>query len=175
MQVNELSDELEASFRGAMDRTGQENKRILSSLSAQLKSDDKVLAVLETLVSGVKSDRNDASIIRRTTELRTMLANYSAEEIHYRLDRIYLQETQGEIPDFDQGPSNTEFIAALKEELESLYPEIEVLAELSTRQQFHEPVLREIHVEQSQLRAASHQRMEEVLIIALIECGHALT
>lgn len=158
-----------------MDRTGQENKRILSSLSGQLKSDDKALAVLETLVSGVKSNRNDASIIKRTTDLSAMLANYSAEEIHYRLDRIYLQATQGEIPDRDPDSSKAETIAALKDELESLYPEIEVLAELSTKQQFYEPILREIHTEHSQLRAASQQRMEEVSIITLIECGNALT
>lgn len=158
-----------------MDRTGTENKRILSSLSAQLKSDDKALAALDTLVSGVKSNRNDASVIKQSTDLSAILANYSAEEIHYRLDRIYLQATQGEIPDHEQDASDAETIAALKEELESLYPEIEVLAELSTKQQFYEPILREIHREHSQLRAASQQRMEEVSTIVPFECGHALT
>lgn len=175
MQANELSDELEASFRGAADMTSQENKRILSLLSAQLKSDDKALAVLESVVSGVKSDRNDASIIKRTTDLSTMLANYSAQEIHLRLDRIYLDAAQRETSNYDGNFSDAATIAALKEELESLYSEIEVLAELSTKQQFYEPILREIHKAHSQLRVASQQRMEEVSIMVPVECGNALT
>lgn len=170
-----MSDELEASFRRAADRTGQENKWILSSLSAQLKTDDKALAALETVVSGVKLDRNDASIIKRTTDLSAMLANYSAEEIHFRLDRIYLGAAQGETSNYDGNSSDAATIAALKEELESLYSEVEVLAELSTKQQFYEPILREIHKAHSQLRAASQQRMEEVSIMVPVECGNALT
>lgn len=145
-----------------MDRTGPENKRILSSLSTQLKYDDKALAILEALVSGVKSNRSDALTMKRATDLSAMLADYSAEEIHYRLDRIYLEAIQAGTPEYDRAFADAETIAALQEELESLYPEIEVLAELSTKQQFHEPILREIHNEHSQLRAASQQKLEQV-------------
>lgn len=157
-----MSDELEASFRRAIDRKGIENRQVLSSLSAELKADDKALADLESLVSSVNPNRNDVSIIKRTTDLSAILAHCFAEEIHHRLDRIYLQAAQREISDSDQNSSDAETIAALKEELESLYPEIEVLAALSTKQQFYEPILREIQAEHSQLRAASQQRMEEV-------------
>jgi hypothetical protein len=143
-----------------------ENKRILSSLSSRLKQDDKVLTDLETLISGVRSNGNDAETVKRAGQLSTMLADYNAEEIHYRLDRLYLETIQSESRPSKSSEIGTESetIAALEEELESLYPEIEILAEMSTKQQFHEPILREIHNQQSQLRAASEEKLERVCI-----------
>lgn len=160
--MNELSDELEAGFRSQTDKTAAESKRILSSLSTELKQDDKSLAILESLVSGVKSHGNDAATVTRAANLSSMLAGYSADEIHYRLDRLYLDALQATGPSADQTAVEDETITALEEELESLYPEIEVLAEMSTKQQFHEPILREIHHEHSQLRVSSQQKLEQV-------------
>lgn len=91
-----------------------------------------------------------------------MLAGFSADEIHYRLDRLYLDALQAAGPSIDPSAVEDETITALEEELESLYPEIEVLAEMSTKQQFHEPILREIHHEHSQLRVSAQQRLEQV-------------
>lgn len=91
-----------------------------------------------------------------------MLADYNAEEIHYRLDRLYLEAIQSGPSKANQTAPGSETIAALREELESLYPEIEILAEMSTKQQFHEPILREIHNQHSQLRAASEEKLERV-------------
>ncbi|KAJ5178911.1 hypothetical protein N7492_002121 [Penicillium capsulatum] len=161
--VNELSDELEASFRSQTDKNGAESKRILSSLSTRLKQDDKTLARLETLVSGVKSSGNDAATVTQATNLSSALAGYSAEEIHYRLDRLYLETLQAAASSVHDITVEDATINALEEELESLYPEIEVLAEIFTKQQFHEPILREIHHEHSQLRVSSQQRLEQVL------------
>lgn len=158
-----------------MERAGVENKRILSSVSTQLKYDDKALTTLEALVSGVKSSRYDASIIKRTTDLCAMLADYSAEEIHCRLDRTYLETIQAETSNDDSAAAKAETIAALREELESLYPEIEVLAELSTQKQFHEPILRGIHNEHGQLRAASQQKLEQVRVNFVRLVRHVLT
>ncbi|KAJ5117065.1 hypothetical protein N7448_004014 [Penicillium atrosanguineum] len=161
--ANELSDELETRFRNATDKTGAENKRILSSLSTQLKQDDKVLASLEALIAGIKSNSSDASTVKRTADLSAMLAETTAQEIHYRLDRLYLEAIQSSKSDYGQVAVEDETFSALEEELESLYPEIEILAEMSTKQQYHEPILREIHREQGQLRAASQQRLERTL------------
>lgn len=94
-----------------------------------------------------------------------MLADYTAEEIHYRLDRLYLEAIQAGKSGGGQTASGDETIAALREELESLYPEIGVLADMSTKQQFHEPILREMHNEHGQLRAASQQKLEQVWLI----------
>ena len=158
-----------------MERAAAENKRILSSLSTQLKYDDKALTALEALVSGVKSSRYTASSIKRTTDLCAMLADYSAEEIHCRLDRTYFETIQAETSNDDHAVAEAETIAALREELESLYPEIEVLAELSTQRQFHEPILRQIHIEHDQLRAASQLKLKQVRVNFLRLVRHVLT
>lgn len=151
---------MEADFKTATDKSGAENKRILASLSTRLKQDDKALASLETLVSSIKYRGNDASTIKRTNHLCAMLSDYVAEEIHYRLDRLYLETiyTGGSNSHVMDGATST----ALEEELESLYPEIEILAEMSTRQQFHEPILRELQNEHDQLRVASQEKLEQV-------------
>ncbi|OQE19131.1 hypothetical protein PENSTE_c016G09012 [Penicillium steckii] len=161
--ANELSDELEASFRGATERAGVENKRALSTLSTHLKQDDKALEYLENLMSGIKFNSNDASTVKRTAHLTTVLSDLVAEEIHDRLDRLYLEEIEAGDSSSDQDTIESETIAALEEELGSLFSEIEVLAEMSTRQEFQEPILREIQNEHSQLRVASHQKLEKVL------------
>lgn len=161
-QANELSDELQARFRSATDKSGAENKRILSSLSTQLKQDDKMLAGLEALISGIKLNGSDASTVKRTADLSAMLADTTAQEIHYRLDRLYLETIQSGRSDYGQTAVEDEAVSAIQEELESLYPEIEILAEMSTKQQFQEPILREIRHEHGQLRAASQHKLEQV-------------
>ncbi|KAJ5824445.1 hypothetical protein N7447_006785 [Penicillium robsamsonii] len=165
MAAVELADELEASFRTATDKSGAESKRILASLSTRLKQDDKALANLETLMSSIKYRGNDASTVKRTNHLSATLSDYVAEEIHYRLDRLYLETIHagGSNPDAIDVSTNI----ALEEELESLYPEIEILAEMSTRQQFHEPILRELQNEHDQLRVASQEKLEQALDILI--------
>ncbi|KAJ5888797.1 hypothetical protein N7495_008838 [Penicillium taxi] len=156
----DLSNELETIFRSEMEKTGTENKRILSTLSTQLKQDDQVLARLETIMSGVKSNRGDASTVKRAAHLSSLLANYSASEIHCRLDRLYLEALH--FGGSSIQPSTDESVDILEQELESLYPEIEILAQMSTEQEFHDPVLREIYNEHSILGANSQQKLEQV-------------
>ncbi|CAG8066768.1 unnamed protein product [Penicillium olsonii] len=160
LAATELFEELEADFRTTTDHSGAESKRILATLSTRLKQDDKALGSLEALMSGIKVRGNNASMVKRTSHLSTMLSEYVAEEIHYRLDRLYLESIHANIASSTlDGATNTE----LEEELESLYPEIELLAEMSTRQQFHEPILRELQNEHGQLREASQEKLEQAL------------
>ncbi|KAJ5151005.1 uncharacterized protein N7482_010257 [Penicillium canariense] len=175
--ANDLADELEACFRSATDKAGAENKQILASLSTRLKQDDKILAGLETLISDIKSNSNDAATVKRTSQLGAMLADYNAEEIHYRLDRLYLETILSGPSTSCQNVTEGETITALEEELESLYPEIEILAEMSTKQQFHEPILREIHHQHSQLRAASEEKLAHALdvLVDMTQSKKALT
>ncbi|KAJ6103237.1 hypothetical protein N7486_005664 [Penicillium sp. IBT 16267x] len=167
--ANDLSDELDAGFRSEIDKAGVESKRILSLLSTRLKHDDRILGTLENLMPEVKSNGNDASTVKRAAHLSETLADYSAEEIHYRLDRLYLESVQaGEASDLNYiHEAEGETISALEEELKSLYPEIEILAEMSTKQQFHEPILREIHNEHSQLRVTSQHKLEQILDVLI--------
>lgn len=120
-------------------------------------------------MSGIKFNSNDASTVKRVDHLSSILAEYAAEEIHDRLDRLYLEEIEAGASKSGSGldqqgssESEAETIAALEEELGSLFPEIEVLAEMSTRQEFQEPILREIQNEHNQLRVVSHQKLEKV-------------
>jgi hypothetical protein len=151
---------LEAGFRTATDKSGAESKRILASLSTRLKQDDKALASLETLMSNIRYHGNDASTVKRTNHLSATLSDYVAEEIHYRLDRIYLETIHSGGSDHNTIDEPTSI--ALEEELESLYLEIEILAEMSTRQQFQEPILRELQNGHDQLRVASQEKLEQV-------------
>ncbi|CAG7952178.1 unnamed protein product [Penicillium nalgiovense] len=159
--ATELADELESGFRTATDKSGAESKRILASLSTRLKQDDKALASLETLMSSIQYRGNDASTVKRTSHLSAMLSDYVAEEIHYRLDRLYLETIHAGSSSSDAMDETTS--TALEEELEALYPEIEILAEMSTRQQFHEPILRELQNEHDKLRMASQENLEQAL------------
>lgn len=147
-----------------MEKARLDGKRILSSLTTRLKEDDRILAGLESLASGIKSTGNDASVAKRTEQLGAVLAQYVTEEIHCRLDRLYLESIQADQAESNQaaGEHGDDELAALGEELESLYPEIDVLSEMSTRQQFSEPVLRELQNRHSQLRHTSHAKLEYV-------------
>lgn len=132
-----------------------------------MKEDDRILAGLEKLASGIDSTGNDASVAKRTEQLGAMLAEYVGEEIHYRLDRLYLESLlAGQVKSSngtgESGERGEEELVALGEELESLYPEIDVLAEMSTKQQFSEPILRELQNRHSQLRHTSHRKLEYV-------------
>ncbi|BCR89107.1 uncharacterized protein ACHE_50305S [Aspergillus chevalieri] len=162
---NDLVHELEANLRAETEKARLDGKKILSSLTSRLKEDDRILAGLERLASGIKSTGNDASVAKRTEQLVAVLAEYVAEEIHYRLDRLYLESSQADQVGSKQaaGEHDEEALAALREELESLYPEVDVLAEMSTKQQFSEPVLRELQNRHGQLRNASQGKLECVL------------
>ncbi|KAJ6015029.1 hypothetical protein N7540_009620 [Penicillium herquei] len=164
---NELSDELETSIKSETDKAGAENKRILSALSTRLKQDDKTLALLESVLSETETKGDDASTVKRAAYLSQLLADYSADEIHHRLDRLYLEAIQASANASRNGTTGDETIGVLEEELESLYPEIEVLAQISTKHQFHDPILREIHNEHSHLRASSQQKLEHVCYMTL--------
>ena len=139
-----------------------DGKKIQTSLTSRLKEDDRILAGLERLTSGIKSAGNDASVAKRTEQLGAVLAEYVAEEIHCRLDRLYLESIQANQAGSKQaaGEHEEEAVAALREELESLYPEVDVLAEMSTKQQFSEPVLRELRNRHGQLRNTSQGKLE---------------
>lgn len=149
-------------MRAETEKARLDGKKILSSLTSRLKEDDRILAGLERLASGIKSTGNNAAVAKRTEQLGAVLAEYVAEEIHYRLDRLYLESIQADQVGSKQaaGEHEEEALAALREELESLYPEVDVLAEMSTRQQFSEPVLRELQNRHGQLRSASQGKFE---------------
>ncbi|KAL4806987.1 hypothetical protein BDV18DRAFT_111110 [Aspergillus unguis] len=163
--VSELAHELDVGLKNESEKSTMDGKKILSALTAGLKDNDKLLCDLEELATGVKSSDGDASIMKRTTELSAVLAQYVAEEIYCRLDRLYLQKILDGSKAVIGAPTNKEreAVFGLEQEMDSLYPEIDVLAEMSTKQQFLEPILRQLQNHHGQLRIASHQKLDYIL------------
>ncbi|PKX98594.1 uncharacterized protein P174DRAFT_382236 [Aspergillus novofumigatus IBT 16806] len=161
---SDLARELEASLKTEVERVTNDGRKTLSVLAVRVKDDDKILADLEQSASGIQVTTDDASITKRASELGSLLAEYVADEIHCRLDRLYLESVKAGRADTVDRATETEeeALMTLGDELESLYPEIDILAEMSTRQLFNEPILRELQNVHGQLRMASHKRLENV-------------
>ncbi|PKY05321.1 hypothetical protein P168DRAFT_268499 [Aspergillus campestris IBT 28561] len=160
---SDLAQELEIDLKSETEKAVAEGKRILSSLTARLKEDDKVILNLEKTASTIQGGGDDSLIIKRTLELESLLARYLAEEIHCRLDRLYLEGIESDNAGFNN-PTGIEDDAwsGLSEELEALYPEIEILAEMSTKQQCSGPILRELQNHHGKQRIASHEKLDNI-------------
>lgn len=168
-------------MKSETEKAVAEGKRILSSLTARLKEDDKVILNLEKTASTIQGGGDDSLVIKRTLELESLLASYLAEEIHCRLDRLYLEGIESDDAGFNN-PTSTEDDAwsGLSEELEALYPEIEILAEMSTKQQCSGPILRELQNHHGKQRVASHEKLDNVccyfgFLIPLLTTGRSPT
>ncbi|KAL4980021.1 hypothetical protein BDW66DRAFT_126682 [Aspergillus desertorum] len=165
--VSELAHELEVSLKNESEKSTVDGKKILSALAARLKDNDRLLSDLEDLASGVKSSDGDISIMKRTTELSSVLSQYVAEEIYYRLDRLYLEKVlnSDNSSSGDATDKDSRAVVGLEQEMDSLYPEIDILAEMSIKQQFVEPILRQLQIHHGKLRIASHQKLDLILEI----------
>ncbi|KAB8200732.1 hypothetical protein BDV34DRAFT_204158 [Aspergillus parasiticus] len=161
----ELAQEVGAGLEVESENTAVDSKRILSTLAAWLKEDDRALADLERLGSGIEATGDDASVVKRTSELSTILAHYLAEEIQYRLDRVYLENLRAGQTKANQNLDGAadEVSIALEGELESLYPEIDMLAEMYTRQQYNAPISRALQKHHDQLHISSHKKFNYIL------------
>ncbi|KAI9373148.1 Sodium/calcium exchanger protein-domain-containing protein [Aspergillus egyptiacus] len=162
---SELALEFETSLKNESEKSMMDGKKILSALTARIKEDDKILSDLERLAAGVNSSVDDASVMRRTSDLSNALAQYVSEEIYCRLDRLYLEAVLGSSKTVSHVSNDaaTKAVVSLEEELDSLYPEVDILAEMSTKQQFVEPILRELQNHHGQLRIVSHQKLDYIL------------
>ncbi|RAL15036.1 uncharacterized protein BO97DRAFT_385215 [Aspergillus homomorphus CBS 101889] len=160
---DEMSRELELNVRLELEKVATEGRGLLSSLTTRLKADDGQLACLERFGHGLQYAGDDAFISKRAIELGIHHAQYVAGEIRYRLDRLYLESVQTDHATIQTGETRAESaLGALEEELESLYPEIEILAEMSTKKQLVEPILHGIQEQHGALRTAAHQKLHHL-------------
>ncbi|KAL5335013.1 hypothetical protein BJX70DRAFT_390968 [Aspergillus crustosus] len=162
---SELAHGIEVSLKAESEKSTMDGKKILSILTTRLKDKDKLLSDLEWLALDVKASDDDATILKRSSGLSRVLAQYIAEEIYCRLDRLYLEkilEGSATVSDVST-KKDAGAVAGLEEEMDSLYPEIDILAEMSTKQQFVEPILRDLQNRHGQLRIASHQKFNYIL------------
>ncbi|KAE8348221.1 hypothetical protein BDV28DRAFT_103889 [Aspergillus coremiiformis] len=161
---SELAHKVSAGLKIASENVAVDSKRILSSLASWLKEDDGILADLEQLTSGISLIGDDASAVKRTSGLSTILAQCLAEEIQCRLDRVYLENLRAGQFKVTRKPdmSECEGLLALEGELEALYPEIDILAEMYTRQHYATPILQELQLHHGQLRISSHKKLDYI-------------
>lgn len=163
LQASDFAHDLEDNLKRESDNANVESKRILSWLGCQLKEDDGKLASLEELFSTIKPTGDDLSIMKKASQLSEALVEYTAEGLCCRLDRLYLDAIQ--TSDLNSGSSlinKDEAMASLEENLESLYLEIGILAQMSTNQQFSEPVLRELQNQRGHERKVSQNILKYV-------------
>ncbi|KAL5688943.1 hypothetical protein EMGR_000341 [Emarellia grisea] len=130
---SDLARELEASLKTELERATNDGRKILSVLAARVKDDDRILANLAQSAFRIQVTTDDVSITKRATDLGSLLAEYVADEIHCRLDRLYLESVKAGLANTADKATATEeeALMTLGDELESLYPEIDILAQMS--------------------------------------------
>ncbi|KAF8468975.1 hypothetical protein BDZ91DRAFT_781917 [Kalaharituber pfeilii] len=111
-------------------------------------NDDKVLAKLERLAEetpvGAMDDSSKEDVIKRMRMMTARLAYLHITTIRTRLDRVFL-ETLNCPPALapPEDPSHSEYLQALKSDLESLDTEIPAVAKMSSEAEFLKPVVGE--------------------------------
>lgn len=116
-----------------------------------LESDDKLLSSLQKLGWELETeDREETETVGQLREICARLIKYTVECIRTKLDRTYLESFDS----FSKSASGThapkEELAALQDELESLYSEILPVAQMSVEQQWLEPSLRSLSAKTGQ-------------------------
>lgn len=153
-------------MRTGTESTVIESRKLFSLVTARLKDDDRTLQKLEGLLSRLGSDDEDRAAGKRATELTSRLSGYVSEEIQCRLDRLYMEtiNSTSESSAFNGAGGEDEVLLALQEELESLYPEITVLSDISAKQQFSDPIQRELENHHGNMYSASEKKLSHVSV-----------
>jgi hypothetical protein len=148
---------------------------LLLSVTAKLKDDDRALAKAETLASGLESTEEDHILKNRAAELTSALSKFVSEEIYCRLDRLYLETLEAGHYLSGEAVETNDSIVVLEEDLESLYSEVEVLAEMSARQQFGEQILRELQRNHDRLNSILQGNLNLVCSLSLFSNREEIT
>jgi hypothetical protein len=153
-----------------------EKRKRLALVMNQLKEDDRAFLTAERLLSELTLTEDDKIVGQRVEELTCTLAQVVSEELYCRLDRLYLEAMlSGEFVAVEKVAKEDEQRAGLEEELESLYPEIDVLAEMSTKRQFGERILQELARARSQSQLTLRRKLEYVRSRVSYSKYHRLT
>ncbi|EED21784.1 conserved hypothetical protein [Talaromyces stipitatus ATCC 10500] len=143
--AEDIKNDLESRMHEYQQQKHAERKYLLQNVSSKLVEDDEVLSKAEKLAAELESTEADGKLENHVLNLVSTLSKLSSAEIRCRLDRLYLKELLSDDvspPDVSGNHRDTQI--ALEEDLESLYSEIEVLAEMSARQEFGQSILGEL-------------------------------
>lgn len=141
-----------------------ERKQLLQSVSSKLVNDNEILYKVESLMADSESTEADGQLEKRALHLISILSRLTSEEIRCRLDRLYLEALLSDGEVLTDVSETQDAKTALEEDLESLYSEIEVLAEMSARQEFGQPILGELRKNKQHSANSLEENLDSVCI-----------
>lgn len=123
----------------------ESGKDLANVVDDVLQSDDKLLSSVQKLGWELEiEDCEETETVSQLRETCARLIKYNVECIRTQLDRSYLESLRSFSKSGSETHAPKEEIAALQEELESLYSEILPVAQMSVEQQWLEPSLRSL-------------------------------
>jgi hypothetical protein len=139
-----------------------EKRKQLAWVTNRLKEDDRAFSVVERPMPELGATEEANTIRKRVEMVASSLAQLVSEEVYCRLDRVYMETIlSNECDSIGSVGKEDQQITSLEEELESLYSEVGVLAEMSTKQQFSERILLELDRSRGQSQLALGQKLED--------------
>lgn len=133
-----------------------------------LRQDDTILRKLEEIAPAVQPlSRSLKDEKSRIETLCGRLVTYNTQAIHCRLDRKYL-ESLGANESHLQPIEAQNLISSLKAELETLYPEIHAVAQISISQSFETPLAESIENDIALGKARSRSILDDVRLHGLL-------
>lgn len=160
-QINSALEELVTGLSDYVSEIESQNDTTDSTLeqhsSETLHSDDKILASLKKFSGALQQGSSGADdYSERIKQLCASLIKYTVEGVRVKLDRLYIEGLEGHPGSLGDGAAvQSEEMAGLKAELESLYSEIVPVAQMSAEQRYLRLALRSIaaHGEQGAERS----------------------
>lgn len=142
-----------------------ENNVLGPRVSQMLKEHDRKLQEFEELASSLEDDGDDPALEERAAVLSSQLSGLLSQEIHCRLDRLYLEgiaEGESQVDTEEENGDQAEQLASLEEEIHSLYSEIDILAQMTSQQKFQERVSQALRAKREMADAVSGRQLDHV-------------
>lgn len=149
-QINSALEELVTGLSDYVSEIEFQNDTTNSTLEQRsseiLHSDDKILASLKNLSGALQQGSSGVDdYSEKIKQLCASLIKYTVEGVRVKLDRLYIEGLEGRSGSLDDGADvQSEEMAGLKAELESLYSEIVPVAQMSAEQRYLQIALRSI-------------------------------
>lgn len=157
--------EFEEKFQAAQKDLAADQNKLLPATSNLLREHDVVLRNMERLASDSQSAEDSNLLRKRVDDLSALLTKYTADEINCRLDRIFQETIACDTSIMDDDIDVLEQLESVEAEVNSLYPEVNVLAELAARQHFQTPILRILEEWQEQSQFAAEEHLQHVRLL----------
>jgi hypothetical protein len=169
VQADDLKADLDMRLAIQKEQVSAEKRQTMLAVTSTLKDHDRTLTKAETGAAELDSREDDQKLRMRVTNLTSTLAKLVSDEIHCRLDRLYLETLQRLEGESNMASNGGESAFALEEDLQSLYSEIEILADMSASHQFGQPISRELQRINTQMSHSVEEKLELVSLNSSIE------